>query len=100
MSNALNAAGNLIERGRAAAGRGETRSLALPFVLIAVAGVLAGYLLGRRTPQPTTTATTATTNGGPPMGAEPAMEVATAVEVSRPQPAGLDEIVPPAGAKA
>jgi hypothetical protein len=96
MANAINAGRNLIERGRAAADREEQHSRALPFFLTALAGLIGGYLIGRRTPE---RVPTASTNGAPPPEAEPSMEVATAVELSRPQPAGLDEIVPPVGAK-
>jgi hypothetical protein len=96
MANTITAGRNLIERGRAAADRDEQRSRALPFLFIALAGLIGGYLIGRRTPDPVPTAAN---NGAPPPEAEPSMEVATAVEVSRPQPAGLDEIVPPVGAK-
>jgi hypothetical protein len=68
------------------------RSLGLPLVLIA-AGVIGGYLLGRRAAAP---AEVVEPNGLSAPEAEPSMEVTTAVEVSRPQPAELDEIVPAA----
>ena len=66
----------------------------VPLALAACAGLVA-FLLGRRGAEPARVADPAM-NGSPP--AEPAMEVATAVELSRPQPAALDEIVPAAGA--
>ena len=75
--------------------RSQRRSLGLPLVLIA-AGTVGGYLLGRRAAAP---AEDAESNGASVPEAEPSMEVATAVEVSRPQPAELDEIVPAAASK-
>ncbi|HEU4737255.1 MAG TPA: hypothetical protein VFS48_09560, partial [Solirubrobacterales bacterium] len=86
----INAGRDLIKRGRGAG------SLRLPLVLIA-AGVAGGYLLGRRAAAP---AEVAESNGASPPEPEPSMEVTTAVEVSRPQPAELDEIVPAAASKA
>jgi hypothetical protein len=92
---AINAGRDLIKRGRGAVDRSQRRSLRLPLVLIA-AGVVGGYLLGRRAAAP---AEVAEPNGASAPEAEPSMEVTTAVEVSRPQPAELDEIVPAAASK-
>jgi hypothetical protein len=86
----INAGRDLIKRGRGAG------SLGPPLVLIA-AGVAGGYLLGRRAAAP---AEATESNGASASEAERAMEVTTAVEVSRPQPAELDEIVPAAASKA
>lgn len=71
------------------------RGLGLSLVLIA-AGMAGGYLLGRRAAAP---AEVVESNGAFAPEAEPSMEVTTAVEVSRPQPAELDEIVPAAASK-
>jgi hypothetical protein len=92
---ALNAGRNLIARGRGAGGD-RKRSFGLPLLLIA-AGLVGGYLIGRRGSGAPVEAAEATGASAPE--AEPSMEVTTAVEVSRPQPAELDEIVPAAGAK-
>lgn len=75
------------------------RDYRLPLV-IAAAGLVAGYLLGRRAARRTPAVAGPAANGAGSPPAEPAMEVTTAVEVSRPQPAELDEIVPVGGAKA
>jgi hypothetical protein len=72
------------------------RDVKLPLA-IAAAGLAAGYLIGRRSARP---AAIEEPNGVGSPPAEPAMEVATAVEVSRPQAAELDEIVPENGASA
>lgn len=75
--------------------RSPKRSFGLPLVLVAL-GLVGGYLIGRRAAAP---GEVAEANGAPVPEAEPSMEVTTAVEVSRPQPAELDEIVPAAGSK-
>ena len=94
MFAAITAGRSLIARRR---GRGEGPRLPrLALAAIALAGVAAGYLLGRRASE---APAVAATNGAAPPPAAPAMEVATAVEVSRPQPAELDEIVPAVNAK-
>ena len=64
--------------------------------MLIAAGLVGGYLIGRRAAAPVEPAEA---NGTSVPEAEPSMEVTTAVEVSRPQPAELDEIVPTAGAK-
>jgi hypothetical protein len=91
---AINGGRNLIARGRGAGGD-RKRSFGLPLVLIA-AGLVGGYLIGRRAAAPVEPPEA---HGTSVPEAEPTMEVTTAVEVSRPQPAELDEIVPAAGAK-
>lgn len=70
--------------------RSRGPGLKLPLA-IAAAGLIAGYLIGRRSADP---APPVEANGAGSPPAEPTMEVTTAVEVSRPQPAQLDEIVP------
>jgi len=94
MMTAINAGRDLIGRGRGAGGDPK-RSFGLPLVLIA-AGLVGGYLIGRRAAGPDEVVEA---TGASVPEAEPSMEVTTAVEVSRPQPAELDEIVPAAGAK-
>lgn len=76
--------------------RSRRPGMKLPLA-IAAAGLIAGYVIGRRSSQPETLAQ-ANAAGSPP--AEPTMDVTTAVNVSRPQAAELDEIVPENGATA